>query len=177
MIRLCMTSVALTFVTACGSITFAQAAAMEHHEHKTKVPSTTLTIQANGTTTTLTPADLAAMPQRQLIVHNGHSNLDETYTGVGLSDLLAKYGYTLDNDGASKVYHSYVRAEGTDHYYVLYSASELEQNLHTGDSVVALTVDGKPLTDDGQFKLVVAGEKRPARWVTNLASLSVVTVN
>ncbi len=148
----------------------------EHHENKVKVPSQTLTVKANGSTATLTPADLAAMPQRQLVVHNGHSNVDETYTGVGLSDLLAKYGYTLDNGGAKKVYHSYVRAEGTDHYYVLFSASELETNLHTGDSIVALTVDGKPLTEDGRFKLVVAGEKRPARWVTNLASLTIVTV-
>ena len=150
---------------------------MEQHEHKTKIPATTLTVKANGTTAILTPADLAAMPQRQLVVHNGHSNMDETYTGVGLSDLLAKYGYTLDNGGAKKIYHSYVRAEGTDHYYVLYSASELETNLHSGDSIIALTVDGKPLTEDGQFKLVVAGETRPARWVTNLSSLTVVTVD
>lgn len=150
--------------------------AMEHMEHKPKTPSTTLTIHAGATNAVLTPADLAAMPQRTLVVHNGHSNVDETYTGPSLTDILAKYGYTLDNGGAKKIYHSYVRAEGTDHYYVLYSASELEDKIHTGDSIIALTVDGKPLAEDGKFKLVVAGEKRPARWVTNLNSLTIVTV-
>ena len=148
----------------------------EHHEHKTKVPSNTLAVIAAGKTATLTVADLQAMPQRTLVVHNGHSNVDESYTGVGLSDLLAKYGLTLDNGGAKQVYHSYVRAEGTDHYFVLFSATELEDKVHTGDAIVALTVDGKPLAEDGKFKMVLAGEKRPARWVTNLASLSIVTV-
>ncbi len=94
------------------------------------------------------------MPQRTLAVHNGHSNVDESYTGVGLSDLLTKCGYTLESNGARKVYHSYVRAEGTDKYFVLYSAAELEPGLHTGDAIVALTVNGKPLTEDGQFKFV-----------------------
>ena len=172
----------LTIVAALGSgFAAGQAAAPaagmeEHHEHKTKVASTSLTVTAAGKTATLTPADLKAMPQRTVVVHNGHSNVEETYTGVGLSDLLAKYGLTLDNGGAKQVYHSYVRAEGTDHYFVLFSATELEDKVHTGDAIVALTIDGKPLTEDGKFKMVLAGEKRPARWVTNLSSLSIVTV-
>jgi hypothetical protein len=41
---------------------------------------------------------------------------------------------------------------------------------------VALGVDGKGLGDEGEFKIVIAGEKRPARWVRNLNSLTVVTV-
>ena len=149
----------------------------EHHEHKVKVASTSLLVVAGGKTTTLKLADLQAMPQRQLMVHNAHSNVDETYTGVGLSDLLAKFGLSLEGSGAKGVYHSYVRAEGTDKYYVIYSASELEGALHTGDAIVALMVDGKPLTEDGEFKMVVGGDKKPARWVTNLAKLAVVSVD
>ncbi len=149
---------------------------MEHHEQKVKIPSRNLAITASGKTSTLSLADLQAMPQRTIVVHNGHSNVDESYTGVGLSDLLTKCGYTLENNGAKKVYHSYVRAEGTDKYFVLYSAAELEPGLHTGDAIVALTVNGKPLTEDGQFKFVAEGEKKPARWVTNLSSLTIVTV-
>ncbi len=154
----------------------APAAAMQH-EHKVKVPSTVLTLKASGKTTAFSAAELAAMPQRSVTLRNGHSNVDETYTGVGFSELLARSGYTLDNGGAARIYHSYVRAEGTDHYYVLCSASELEHNLHTGDALIALTLDGKPLMEDGKFKLVLAGEKRPARWVTNLATLTIVTID
>jgi hypothetical protein len=74
------------------------------------------------------------------------------------------------------VYHSYVRAEGTDGYWVLFSASELMPVLRETGSIVALGVDGKGLGDEGEFKIVIAGEKRPARWVRNLNSLTVVTV-
>ena len=152
------------------------APAAEHHEHKTKVSSTSLLLAAAGKTVTFKLADLQAMPQRTLIVHNGHSNVDETYTGVGLDDLLAKLGYTADAAGQKRILHSYLKAEGTDHYFVLFSAAELEPTLHTTDSIVALTLDGKPLTEDGQFKMIVQGEKKPARWVTNLSSLTLVTL-
>ena len=148
----------------------------EHHDSKPSVPSKSLVVTVNGKAAALSVTDLQAMPQRTLTVHNGHSNVDETYSGVGLGDLLEKYGMTLKGDGAQQIYHSYVRAEGTDGYWVLYSASELEFGLHIGDAVVALSVDGKPLGADGEFKMVSADEKKPARWVRNLKALTVVTL-
>ena len=159
----------------------AQAApAEEHHEHKAKVASTSLLVKvgegAAATSATYKLADLQAMPQRTVIVHNGHSNVDETYTGVGLDTLLAKAGITLENGGQKRVLHSYVKAEGTDKYFVLYAAAEFEPTFHTTESIVALTLNGKLLTDDGQFKLIVQGDKKPARWVTNLNGLTVVTL-
>jgi hypothetical protein len=39
--------------------------------------------------------------------------------------------------------------------------------------IVADTLDGKPLAENGAFLLVAAGEKRPARWVRNLAAIHV----
>jgi hypothetical protein len=35
---------------------------------------------------------------------------------------------------------------------------------------------GKPLGDDGQLKLVSTADKKPERWIRNLASITVVTV-
>jgi hypothetical protein len=149
---------------------------MEAHTHKAGVPSTTLTVAVAGKTVTLTAAALAAMPQRRIVAHNGHSNVDETYMGVAVSDLLAKEGVALAGDGAKKIYQSYLRAEGTDHYFVLYSCSEVEGDMHAGEVIVALTLDGKPLTEDGAFKLVSTEDKRPARWVRNLTALTLVGV-
>jgi len=149
---------------------------MDHGAAKPSVPSHTLTVTANGKAVTLSMADLQAMPQRTLRVHNGHNNQDETYTGVGLDDLLAKYGVTLANGGAHKVYHSYIKAEGTDKYWVLYSASEVIPEMHTWDSIVAITVNGEPIRDNGEFRMVAGGERRPARWVNNLTALTIVTL-
>ena len=156
----------------------AQAAPMviEHHEAKEAVRSTALAVTVDGKTTTVTLAELEAMPQRALTVRNGHSGVDEMYTGVGTDVLLAKFGLTLEGPGAKRVYHSYLKAEGTDKYWVFYSATELEAGMRTTEALVALRLNGKALEADGAFKLVVAGEKKPARWVRNLAGLTVVTV-
>jgi hypothetical protein len=42
--------------------------------------------------------------------------------------------------------------------------------------IVADTLDGKKLDKDGAFKMVSSEERRPARWVRNLTSISVVKV-
>lgn len=149
---------------------------MDHGASKPAVQSHTLTVTANGKSVTLSMADLKAMPQRTLRVHNGHSNQDETYTGVGLDDLLAKYGVSLANGNAHKVYHSYLKVEGTDKYWVLYSASEVIPELHTWDAIVAISVNGEPILADGEFRMVAGGERRPARWVNNLTALTIVTL-
>jgi hypothetical protein len=168
-------TLAALVLTLGTSATLAQTP-MDHGTTKPMVPSHTLTIVANGKSTTLTMDDLKAMPQRSLRVHNGHNNQDETYTGVGLDDLLAKYGITLANGNAHKVYHSYIKAEGTDKYWVLYSAAELIPELHTWDAIVAIAVDGQPFVTEGDFRMVAAGERRPARWVSNLSTLTIVTL-
>jgi len=162
----------LSLTLGAGSSCLAQA--MEHHDEKPAIPSKALTITANGKSATLTLADIQAMPQKTLRVHNGHNNQDELYTGVAVSDLLAKYGVSLTD--AHKVYHTYVKAEGTDKYWVLYSASELESEMATWESIIAIAMDGKPLAEDGAFKIVAGGERRPARWVRNLTSLTIVTL-
>jgi hypothetical protein len=169
----------LLLAAALAPIAYAQEMPMEHHAAASKpaTPSTSLVLTIAGKATTLTLADLQAMPQKTLVVKNGHTQAQETYTGVAVGDLLARHGFAFENATAKKVYHSYVRAEGMDGYWVLYSASELEDILRETGAIVALTLDGKPLaSDEGQFKIVVAGERRPARWVRNLKSLTVVTV-
>jgi hypothetical protein len=69
-----------------------------------------------------------------------------------------------------------VVAEGMDNYRVLYSLAEVDPAIHTGDVIVADTLDGQKLTKDGAFKMVSSEEKRPARWVRNLTSISVIQV-
>jgi hypothetical protein len=164
---------ALFLLTAALSLPAQQP--MAEHAHAPAVPSTTLAFTVAGKSTTYNLADLKAMPQRTLTVHNGHNNKDEVYTGVALSDLLAKFGFNLDRD-AKRIYRTWLKAEGTDRYWVLYSASEVWSAMHTGDTLVALTLDGQPIAEDGAFKLVSSDDKRPARWVRNLDAITVVTV-
>jgi hypothetical protein len=174
--------VALVLVAGLGLRTEARAQAMpmggEHEamNHAPGKPSTSLVVTVDGKATTFSAAELKAMTQTTLTAKNGHTQMEETYVGVSVGELLAKCGFAFDSKTAKRVYQSYVRAEGTDGYWVLYSASELMPVLRETGSIVALGVDGKGLGDEGEFKIVIAGEKRPARWVRNLKSLTVVTV-
>jgi len=52
----------------------------------------------------------------------------------------------------------------------------VQSEIHNADVLVAIAVDGKPLGEDGQIKLVASGDKRPARWVRNLSAITLVTV-
>jgi hypothetical protein len=146
------------------------------HVHAKAALSTSLTLDVSGKTTTLSVADLQALPQKTVTVHNAHTKMDESYAGVALSDLLTKYGAALDKAGQRRILHSYIKVEGTDHYFVLYSAAEIESAIHSGEVIVATSLDGKGLGDDGEIKLVASGDKKPMRWVRNLTKITLVTV-
>ena len=157
----------------CG----AAVAAAQQMEHSAPTPSTQLTIKTYaGKTLTLSPEELAALPHKSVSVFNAHSKANETYSGVPLADLLSKVGVPLGESVRGKLFLTGVVASGADGYGVLYSLAEVDPSIHTGDVIVADTLDGKKLEKDGAFKMVSSEERRPARWVRNLASISVVKV-
>jgi hypothetical protein len=141
--------------------------------HAITPPSTSLTLTVDGKATTLSVADLQAMPQTTVTVHNEHTKVDETYTGVLLGDLLTKSGFPVDKTTHRKMLRSYLVAEGMDKYWVLYSVTEIEFSEHNGTVIVATSLGGKPLGDDGQFKLIDSSDKKPQRWVRNLSAIAV----
>ncbi len=134
--------------------------------------STSLTLTIDGKTTTLTVAMLEAMPQTTVNVHNEHTKMDESYTGVLLGDLLTKYGFPVDKTTHRTMLRSYLTAEGTDKYWVLFSVTEVESSEHDATVIVATRMGDKPLGEDGQLKLIGSGDKKPQRWVRNLTAIT-----
>jgi hypothetical protein len=162
-------------VAICIGGSSAIAQNMDHA--KPTVVSSQLTIRAlDGKSVTLTPEDIAAMPHKSVTVYNEHTKANETYSGVPLAGLLSKVGVPLGEKVRGKLFMIGVVAEGTDHYSVLYALAEVDPSIHTGDVIVADSVNGQKLGNDGAFKLVSTEEKRPARWVRNLDEVSVVEV-
>jgi DMSO/TMAO reductase YedYZ molybdopterin-dependent catalytic subunit len=172
-------SVMLPFVAmvfsfgACGRGQTQMAGPMAEHARAKAVPSTTLNVTVAGKATTFTVSELGAMPQKTVTARNAHSNADETYTGVLLTDVLAKAGA---GDGAlgKALLRSYVKAMGTDQYWVLYSGIEIDPASHAGQVIVATMVGGKALGEDGAFRLVSSEDGKPQRWVRNLTGLTLV---
>jgi hypothetical protein len=173
MMRSCYWFVAFAVMACCGQPSaFAQ---MEHGSPS--VPSTSLTIHTyEGKSLALTPDELAALPHKIVAVFNAHTKANETYSGVPLVDLLARVGVPLGEAVRGKLFMIGIVAGGMDGYSVLYSLGEVDPAIHSGDVIVADTMDGKKLTTDGAFKMISSEERRPARWVRNLASISVIKV-
>jgi hypothetical protein len=120
----------------------------------------------------LKPAELKAMPRTTVSVHNEHAKADETYSGVRLADLLAKMGVPLGKDFRGVALTYYIVASGSDGYQVVLALAEVDPAFHSGEVIVADTMNGTALDQkSGPFKLVVTEDKRPARWVRSLVSL------
>jgi hypothetical protein len=117
-------------------------------------------------------AGLKAMPRTTVTVHNEHSKDDETYDGVRLADLLAKMGAPLGKELRGAALSGYLVATGSDGYVAVIALAEADPSFHSGEVIVADTMNGAPLdAKSGPFKLVVTEDKRPARWVRNLVSI------
>ena len=123
----------------------------------------------------LTVADLKKMPRKTLSVVNPHDNKTETYEGVLLEELLKRAGVAQGEKLRGALMATYVIAEAEDGYRVVFSLAELDSGVLDSDIIVADTMNGEPLAPkQGPFRLVAPHEKRPARWVRMLKSITVV---
>ncbi len=165
-------------LTSASTIGMAQSDGMNMPSGQTPTANSSLKVTVNGQTATLTLADLKALPQETVTFHNVHTKADEVYTGVPLTDLLAKYGAPTGDKLRGKGLSDYIVATGSDGYKAVLSIAETDPAFHPGDVIVADTLDGKPIGDkEGPFKLVVTEDKRPARCVHNLVSVELRTAD
>jgi len=139
-------------------------------------PSKSVSLSFEGKTATVSLTDLATMPQTTVMVHNSHRNVDETYSGPLLSDVLARVGLTSSRETEPLILHSTIIATGTDHYFVLYSGAEIQPSFSTGKVIVAVMKSGLPDSEGGLIQLINTCDAKPARWVHGLMSLSVMSV-
>jgi DMSO/TMAO reductase YedYZ molybdopterin-dependent catalytic subunit len=122
----------------------------------------------------LTVADLKKMPRKTLSVVNPHDNKTETYEGVLLEELLKRAGVAQGEKLRGALMATYVVAEAEDGYRVVFSLAELDSGILESDVIVADTMNGESLAPkQGPFRLVAPHEKRPARWVRMLKSITV----
>jgi DMSO/TMAO reductase YedYZ molybdopterin-dependent catalytic subunit len=143
-----------------------------------QTPNTTAQLKVSGavsTPLTLTAADLKNMPRTTLQVTNSHEKKSETYEGVLLEELLKKAGAPHGEQLRGPLMTTYVVAEASDGYRVVFAIAELDSDFLNSEVLVADTVDGGPIDPKrGPFRLVAPHDKRPARWVRMLQSITVV---
>jgi|SRR6202035_3083862 hypothetical protein len=137
--------------------------------------SPTLRISGTGIQSTeLSAKDIAQMPRLSFDIQEPHHGEMQHYEGARLSDLLAKAGVPLGDKLRGRAMAMYVLAQASDGYAVVYSVAELDPAMTDNRIIVADRMNGKPLDPkEGPFKIVVPGDKRPARWIRMLTALQV----
>lgn len=125
----------------------------------------------------LTAADLKTMPRKTLKVDNPHSGKTEVYEGVLVEDLLKKAGVPQGEALRGPAMATYVLVEAADNYRVVFALEEFNSSFMDSEIILADTMDGRPIPGAlGPFRLVAPHEKRPARWVEMVKSLTVARV-
>jgi DMSO/TMAO reductase YedYZ molybdopterin-dependent catalytic subunit len=123
----------------------------------------------------LSLADLQGLPRETVTVMNEHEKKQETYQGVSLTEILKRAGVPQGSALRGPAMTIYVRAEGADGYATVFALAELDPSVQDSGVIVADTLDGQAIPDTlGPLRLVVPHDKRPARWVRMLRTISVV---
>ncbi|MFC5409322.1 molybdopterin-dependent oxidoreductase [Larkinella bovis] len=126
---------------------------------------------------TLQAADLKAMPHTQ-VTGKDRDGKEHQYAGVPLADLLKQAGATLGAELRGKNLMKYVVVKAADGYEALYALPELDPEFATRTILLADSIDGTPFPAGvGPYRIVVPGEKKPARWVREVKSIEVRFAN
>lgn len=121
---------------------------------------------------TLDHASLATLP-RTSATASAHHEPPSQWQGVMLEDVLRRAGAPSGEQLRGHAMTTIVRVTASDHYQVVFSLAELDPALGNEQVILADTQDGHPLTKDDPFRLVVPGDKRPARWIHNVTTIEV----
>lgn len=140
-----------------------------------ETPVSTLSVAGDvRTPLSITPTELKAMARTTVEVKDEDRRAVK-YEGVLVGELLKRAGATLGGEMRGNAMTTYVLANASDGYQVLFSLAELDPALTSSEIIVADTIDGKPLSAyQGPLRIVSPKDARPARSVRMLQRLDVV---
>jgi len=131
----------------------------------------------DGTTVTLTAADLRALPHRVLDLKDPHDGKPLKFDAIPLKAVLEKGGVTLGDSLRGKRVSSCLLVQAADGYSAVIALPEIEPEFTSGEVFLADGQDGKPLdAKAGPLRIVIPGDKRMARWVRQVTALKIVAV-
>ena len=133
---------------------------------------TLLTVEGNvSTPLKLTAAEIAKLPRRT--VQTKDHGKDATFEGVPLVEVLKLAGVQFGEHLRGKSLATYLLAEASDGYRVVFTLTELDPAFTDRMILLADRRDGKPLSgEEGPLRIVVPDEKRAARWIRQLVKLT-----
>jgi DMSO/TMAO reductase YedYZ molybdopterin-dependent catalytic subunit len=111
----------------------------------------------------LGPADFAKMKRVTVSMKDKDGN-EHAYSGVAVADVLEMAGVTMGKQLRGENLTKYMLVKCADGYEVIFSLAELDATFTDRTVIIADESEGKPLPSGrGPFRLIVPGEKKPAR--------------
>jgi DMSO/TMAO reductase YedYZ molybdopterin-dependent catalytic subunit len=121
----------------------------------------------------LTATELARLP-RQSVRGKDRDGKEVEFEGVPLVEVLKTAGVKFGHDLRGPALANYLVVEAADGYRVVFALPELDPASTDRVILLADRRAGKPLDEkEGPLRVIVPGEKRPARWVKQVISLRV----
>ena len=121
----------------------------------------------------LTASDIAALP-RMTVRAREHSGEEATFKGVALIEVLKMAGIKFGESLRGKALSIFFVVKASDGYQVIFTPAELDPAFTDRIVLLADEKNGAPLSAaEGPLRIVVPDEKRQARWVRNVLSISV----
>lgn len=136
--------------------------------------SPVLVVEWPGGTARLEATQVAALPRdtASFAFHGGPSH---RFSGPRLLTVLRTAGVPMDSLHG-RALAQYVLAETRDAYRALFSVGELLADLGNTPVMVADTMDGAALpAEDGPFRLIVLGDRRPSRSARQVIRIQVAS--
>jgi len=164
-VRFSLTALAASLLFPLGALTSQTTA------RAVMAPPTLVVRGLDGKERQITASDLARLTRRDTTV-SAHE-VSGRYSGVALTDVLALVNAPLGDSLRSRALATFVTVEATDGYRVLFSIAELDSKFTDRVVILADSKDGQPLpAAEGPYRLIVPGEKRPARWARQVTRIS-----
>jgi hypothetical protein len=136
-----------------------------------------LTVTAPGGAVAFSSEQFAALPRTEITAVDPHGGATHVYSGVAMLEVLSRAGAPLGEKLRGKALQLVVVAHSRDGYATAYALAEFDPAFSDRTILLADREDGKPLGDNaGPFRLVLAGDKRAARWARMVDSLEITSV-
>lgn len=121
---------------------------------------------------TLTASDLASMPRTR--INASAHNQTGTYEGVSMRELLTRAGVPAGDALRGAELAKTVLVTGADGYRASFALVEFDPGFTDRVAILADRKDGAVLDGNAApFQVILADEKRPARWVRQVVSIEV----
>ena len=169
---------AIVVTIACAALFAAQLSRAEGERSPTPVSSVAVaTLRLGGDVPSpciLNRGDIDRLPRAEAHVKDKDGK-EVVFSGTPLLEILKAAGMKFDGAMPSRsAVASYILVEAQDGYKVVFALSEVDPSQTDRVILLADHKDGVPLSAlEGPWRIVVPGEKRPARWVREVTAISV----